>query len=109
MSSDGIVLSHPPSSTSPSTGLARNASSICIAARLRQSIAVGRTWVSPRPSTGSSSGVPPAAWTPSRTAAATSERWRLQGTRSEAVFAMAICGLPKASAGMPRRIQARWM
>lgn len=52
MSSAGMVLSQPPSSTSPSTGLARNISSIAIAARLRQSIAVGFTWVSPRETTG---------------------------------------------------------
>ena len=56
MSSDGIVLSHPPSSTTPSIGLARNSSSADIAARFRQSIAVGRTWVSPRPMTGMWSG-----------------------------------------------------
>ena len=109
MSSAGMVLSQPPRSTSPSIGLARKTSSICIAARLRHSIAVGRTCVSPRPMTGTSSGVPPAARTPSRTAAATSVRCRLQGTRSDAVFAMAIWGRPKASSGTPRRIHARWM
>jgi len=47
ISSAGMVLSQPPSSTTPSTGLARSVSSIAIAARLRHSIAVGRTWVSP--------------------------------------------------------------
>ena len=52
MSSAGIVLSHPPSSTSPSIGLARNISSIAIAAMLRHSIAVGLTWVSPSETTG---------------------------------------------------------
>ena len=41
ISSDGIVLSQPPSSTTPSIGLARSISSIAIAAMLRQSIAVG--------------------------------------------------------------------
>ena len=41
MSSAGIVLSQPPSSTRPSIGLARNISSIAIAAMLRHSIAVG--------------------------------------------------------------------
>jgi len=35
---------------------------------------------------------------------------RCRAFRSEAVLAMAICGRPrKASAGAPRRIQARWM
>ena len=52
ISSAGIVLSQPPSSTSPSIGLARNISSIAIAAMLRQSIAVGFTWVSPSETTG---------------------------------------------------------
>ena len=52
ISSDGIVLSQPPSSTTPSTGLARSISSVAIAAMLRQSIAVGRTSVSPRDTTG---------------------------------------------------------
>jgi hypothetical protein len=60
ISSDGMVLSQPPSSTTPSTGLARSISSVAIAAMLRHSIEVGRTWVSPRDTTGSSSGIPPA-------------------------------------------------
>ncbi len=60
ISSDGIVLSQPPSSTTPSIGLARNISSVAIAAMLRHSIAVGRTLVSPSDTTGSSSGMPPA-------------------------------------------------
>jgi hypothetical protein len=109
MSSDGMVLSQPPSSTTPSTGLARSISSVAIAAMLRQSIAVGRTCVSPRDTTGSSSGTPPASRTPLRTDAATSVRCALHGVRSEAVLAIAICGRSKASPGTPRRIQARWM
>ena len=60
ISSDGIVLSQPPSSTTPSIGLARSISSVAIAAMLRQSIAVGRTCVSPSDTTGRSSGMPPA-------------------------------------------------
>ena len=52
MSSAGIVLSQPPNSTSPSIGLARNISSIAIAAMLRHSIAVGLTCVSPSETTG---------------------------------------------------------
>jgi len=47
ISSAGIVLSHPPSRTAPSIGLARSISSAAIAAMLRHSIAVGRTLVSP--------------------------------------------------------------
>ena len=110
MSSAGIVLSQPPSSTTPSIGLARSISSIDIAARLRQSIAVGRTCVSPSDITGRFSGTPPASHTPRCTAAETSSRCALHGVRSEAVLAMAMWGRPsKASAGRPRRIQARWM
>ena len=103
-------MSQPPSRTTPSIGLARSISSVAIAAMLRHSIAVGRSWVSPSDTTGSSSGMPPASYTPLRTDAATSVRWALHGVRSEAVLAMAICGRPDtASAGAPRRIQARWM
>ena len=47
MSNAGMVLSQPPSRTTPSIGLARNISSAAIAAMFRQSIAVGRTSVSP--------------------------------------------------------------
>ena len=60
ISSEGIVLSQPPSRTTPSIGLARSISSVAIAAMLRQSMAVGRTLVSPSDTTGSSSGMPPA-------------------------------------------------
>ena len=106
----GIVLSQPPSRTTPSIGLARSISSVAIAAMLRHSIAVGRSWVSPSDTTGSSSGMPPASYTPFFTDAATSFRWALHGVRSEAVFAIAICGRPvNASPGKPRRIHARWI
>ena len=43
ISSERMVLSQPPSSTTPSMGLARIISSAAIAARLRHSMAVGRT------------------------------------------------------------------
>ena len=110
INSAGIVLSQPPSSTSPSMGLARNISSMAIAAMLRQSMAVGRTRDSPSETTGRFSGTPPASYTPCLTASAISLRWELQGVRSEAVLAIAICGRPSnALDGTPRRIQARWM
>ena len=110
MSSDGIVLSQPPSSTTPSIGLARSISSVAIAARLRHSIAVGLTWVSPSETTGRFRGTPPASQMPCLTLAETSSRWALQGVRSDAVLAIAMCGRPsKACAGSPRRIHARWM
>jgi hypothetical protein len=58
ISSAGMVLSQPPSSTSPSIGLARNISSIAIAAMFRHSMAVGRTRVCE--TTGRFNGIPPA-------------------------------------------------
>ena len=64
MSSAGVVLSQPISSTTPSSGWARIASSTSIAARLRNSIAVGRIVTSPREETGNSNGKPPASSTP---------------------------------------------
>ena len=110
ISSDGIVLSQPPSSTTPSIGLPRSISSVAIAAMFRHSIAVGRRFVSPRETTGMFCGTPPAAKTPCLTLSATSLKWALQGVRSDAVLAMAICGRPSnALSGNPRRIQARWM
>ena len=110
ISSAGMVLSQPPSSTTPSIGLARSISSVAIAARLRQSMAVGRTRVSPRLIAGMFSGTPPASQMPALTLAATSSRCRLHGVRSDAVLAMAMCGRPvNADRGRPRRIHARWM
>ena len=110
ISSEGIVLSQPPSSTTPSIGLARSISSVAIAAMFRQSIAVGRTRVSPSETTGRFIGTPPASQIPCLTLSATSSRWALHGVRSEAVLAIAMWGRPsKASAGSPRRIHARWM
>ncbi len=110
ISSDGIVLSQPPSSTTPSMGFARSISSVAIAAMLRHSIAVGRTCVSPRETTGRFSGMPPASKMPALTCSATSSRCALHGVRSDAVFAIAMWGRPsKAFSGSPRRIQARWM
>jgi hypothetical protein len=108
ISSEGIVLSQPPSRTTPSIGLARSSSSVAIAAMFRQSMAVGRTSVSPSETTGRFSGIPPASQTPRRTLSATSFRCALHGVRSEAVLAIAMCGRPsKACAGSPLRIQAR--
>ena len=60
MSSDGVVLSQPMSSTTPSIGLPRMDSSTSMLARLRNNIAVGRSCVSPSDITGNSSGNPPA-------------------------------------------------
>ena len=60
ISSDGVVLSQPHSSTTPSMGLPRIDSSTSMLARLRNSIAVGRMLVSPSDITGNSRGNPPA-------------------------------------------------
>jgi hypothetical protein len=91
-------------------GLARSISSVAIAARLRNSMAVGRSSVSPSEIAGRCSGTPPAAQMPSATDFATSVRCALHGVRSDAVLAIAMCGRPsKASLGRPRRIHARWM
>ena len=56
----GVVLSQPTSRTTPSIGLPRIDSSTSMLARLRNSIAVGRSCVSPSDITGNSSGKPPA-------------------------------------------------
>ncbi|MNY57533.1 hypothetical protein D3C86_1937550 [compost metagenome] len=56
----GVVLSQPPRSTTPSTGLPRIASSTSMAARLRNIIAVGLSVLSPTEKTGNSTGKPPA-------------------------------------------------
>ena len=56
MTSDGVVLSQPQSSTTPSIGLPRIDSSTSMLTRLRNSIAVGRMFVSPVDVTGNSSG-----------------------------------------------------
>src|SRR3546814_943120 len=60
ISRDGVVLSQPISSTTPSSGLPRIDSSTSMLARLRNSMAVGRSRVSPSDMTGNSSGKPPA-------------------------------------------------
>ena len=60
ISSAGVVLSQPTSSTTPSIGLPRIDSSTSMLARLRNSMAVGRICVSPSDITGNSSGRPPA-------------------------------------------------
>ena len=60
ISSDGVVLSQPTSSTQPSIGWPRICSSTAIEARLRNIIAVGRNALSLVEKTGTSTGKPPA-------------------------------------------------
>jgi hypothetical protein len=102
MSRAGVVLSQPVISTTPSTGLARIASSTSIEARLRNSIAVGRRLLSPVENTGNSKGKPPASYTPRLTRSARSRKWALQGVSSDQVLQMPITGRPSnRSAGKP--------
>src|ERR1700722_6243099 len=99
---DGVVLSHPISSTTPSIGLPRMDSSTSMLARLRKSIAVGRNWDSPNDITGNSSGNPPASHTPRLTHSASSRKCALQGFNSEKEFQKAEDGPPpKQSRGPP--------
>ena len=65
--------------------------------RLRSSPAVGRLPVSWIGWTGNSIAMPPASRMPSRTRLASSRWWRLQGERSEPVWAMPMIGLPDCS------------
>ena len=60
----GMVLSQPPSSTTPSIGWPRIISSVSIAIRLRNSMVVGDRKISPSEMVGNSSGRPPACHTP---------------------------------------------
>ena len=110
ITSDGVVLSQPQSRTTPSIGLARIDSSTSIATRLRKSIAVGRTEVSPVEVTGNSNGRPPASQTPRFTCSAIWRRWALQGVSSDQVLQIPMTGRPsKTSRGRPRPSQLRWM
>ncbi len=81
--SAGVVLSQPISSTTPSIGLPRIDSSTSMLARLRNSMAVGRSMVSPSDITGNSSGKPPASHTPILTCSASVRKCELQGVSSE--------------------------
>ncbi len=58
---------------------------------------VGFMYVSPRESTGISSGKPPACQTPRFTSSARVRRWAWQGLASLQVLRMAITGLPRKS------------
>ena len=102
ISSAGVVLSQPISSTTPSNGLARIDSSTSIDVWLRKSIVVGRISVSPRLITGNSSGKPPSSHTPRLTCSARSRKCALHGVTSDQVLQMPITGRPSNwSLGMP--------
>ena len=94
ISNAGVVLSHPISRTTPSSGLARIDSSTSMLTRLRNSIVVGRISVSPSDITGNSSGKPPASSTPCRTWSARTRKCVLHGVSSDQVLQMPITGRP---------------
>src|SRR4051812_22099896 len=100
--SAGVVLSQPTSSTTPSSGLARIDSSTSMLTRLRYSMAVGRSSVSPSDITGNSSGKPPASYTPILTCSASVRKCELQGVSSLKVLQMPMTGRPSNwSCGTP--------
>lgn len=107
----GVVLSQPVNRTAPSIGLPRRDSSTSMLSRLRKSIAVGRSMVSPSDITGNSSGKPPACQTPRLTDSARRRRCALHGVSSDQVLQMPITGRPSnTSSEKPcARIQDRWM
>src|SRR5450830_1245508 len=111
ISSAGVVLSQPTSSTTASIGLPRIDSSTSIDARLRVSMAVGRRFDSPLENTGNSTGQPPASMMPFLTCSAILRKWALQGVSSDQVLQMPMMGLPWNSwSGMPWFfIQLRYM
>src|SRR5215212_7245285 len=108
MMSEGVVLSQPQSSTTPSIGFARIDSSTSMLARFRYNIAVGRTLVSPSDITGNSNGTPPASHTPRFTCSASSRKWPLHGVSSDQVLQIPISGRPsKIPSGSPLPTQLR--
>ena len=99
---EGVVLSQPMRRTTPSSGLARMDSSTSMLARLRKSMAVGRSIGSPSDITGNSSGKPPASQTPRFTHSAISRKCPLQGVSSDQVLQMPMTGRPlNMSCGQP--------
>ena len=98
MSCAGTVLSHPPTSTTASSGLERIISSTSIDMRFRYSIVVGFVSISLSEMVGNSKGSPPAWCTPRLTASISSPKWRLQLTSSECELAMPITGRPEIEA-----------
>src|SRR6202167_3962764 len=84
----GVVLSQPIISTTPSIGLPRIDSSTSMLARFLNSIAVGRSCVSPSDMTGNSKEKPPASQTPRFTYSASSRKLALHGVNSDHVLQM---------------------
>ena len=94
ITNEGVVLSHPHISTTPSIGFARIDSSTSILAKFRYNIAVGLIKVSPNDITGNSTGNPPASITPFFTNSASSLKCALHGVSSDHVLQIPMTGLP---------------
>src|ERR1700686_762431 len=101
ISRDGVVLSQPISRTTPSIGFPRIDSSTSMLARLRKSIAVGRSCDSASDITGNSKGKPPDSHTPRFTHSASSRKCALQGFNSDHVLQMPMTGRLNTSWGQP--------
>ena len=85
-------------------------SSTSIDIRFRNSIAVGFIRFSPSEIVGNSSGTPPAASTPRRTASPRPRRCRLQVTSSDQQFAIPTTGRPASAEREPSAwSEVRWM
>src|SRR3984957_17097085 len=101
ISREGEVLSKPINRTTPSIGFARMDSSTSMLARLRNSMAVGRSCDSAKDMTGNSSGNPPASQTPRLTDSASSRKCALQGFAYDKVLQFQMTGLLNSSCGQP--------
>ena len=99
ISSAGVVLSQPPSRTTPSSGLARMDSSASMLIRFLNSMVVGRMLYSPSDIAGNSIGKPPACHTPRLTASASPRRCALQCVSSLHELHTPIIGLPSYADG----------
>src|SRR5579872_1224637 len=108
-----MVLSQLPRATMPSSGWDLIVSSTSMASRFRYSMAVGFIRSSLSDMTGNSSGSPPAAETPRRTAVASSDNPRSHRFRSLAVHAIPISGRrdpeDRREPNPAARSAARWL
>ncbi len=91
----GVVLSHPPISTAPSTGYDRSSSSDSMARKLRYMSGLGFMKISASDIAGISSGKPPACHTPRFTSSARWRKCRWHGLISLHVLRIAMTGLPR--------------
>ena len=109
MTSDGVVLSQPQSSTTPSIGLARIDSSTSMLTRGCGRASPSAAGSSRRAtSPGTRTGSRPASHTPRLTCSASSRKWALHGVSSDQVLQMPMIGRPSNTpSGNPRPTQLR--